>query len=104
MDSNQVLRTTGVTVLTLGAIGALAVILVRDQIHRHKRELFSPHPIRRLAALGYLGREPASVDSILLLRDFMAWEQQPLLRRRAAAVIERMEDALAARAISPETA
>jgi hypothetical protein len=104
MESNQVLRTTGVTVLTLAALAALGVILVRDQIHRHRRELFSPHPIRRLAALGYLSREPASVDNILLLRDFMSWEQQPLLRRRATAVVERMEDALAARAISPESA
>jgi len=104
MERNQVLRTTGVTVLTLAAVAALGVIVVRDQIHRHRRELFSPHPIRRLAALGYLGREAASVDYILLLRDFVAWEQHPLLRRRANAVIERMEDALAARAISPETA
>jgi hypothetical protein len=104
MQSNQVIRTTGVTVLTLAALGALGVILVRDQIHRHRRELFSPHPIRRLAALGFLGREQASVDNILLLRDFLAWEQQPLLRRRATAVIERMEDALAMRAISPESA
>jgi len=104
MQSNQVIRTTGVTVLTLAALGALGVILVRDQIHRHRRELFSPHPIRRLAALGFLGREQASVDSVLLLRDFLAWEQQPLLRRRATAVIERMEDALAMRAISPESA
>jgi hypothetical protein len=104
MESKQVLRTTGVTVLTLAAVTALGVILVRDQMHRHRRDLFNPHPIRRLAALGYLGREPASVDNVLLLRDFMAWEQQTLLRRRAAIVLERMEDALAARAISPESA
>jgi len=104
METNQVLRTTGVTVLTVAAVAALGVILVRDQIHRHRRELFSQHPMRRLAALGYLGREAPSVDYILLLRDYVAWEQQPLLRRRAMAVIERMEDALAARAISPETA
>lgn len=104
MESKQVLRTTGVTVLTLAAVTALGVLLVRDQMHRHRRDLFSPHPMRRLAALGYLGREPASVDNVLLLRDFMAWEQQPLLRKRAAAVLERMEDALAARAVSPESA
>jgi hypothetical protein len=104
MDSNRVLRTTGVTVLTIGAVAALLLLLVRDQIHRHRRDLFSAHPMQRLAALGYLSREAASVDNILLLRDYMAWEQQPLLRRRAAAVVERMEDTLAARAISPETA
>jgi hypothetical protein len=104
MESKQVLRTTGVTLLTLAAVGALGVILVRDQLNRHRRELFNPHPIRRMAALSYLAREPASVDMVMLLRDFMAWEQQPLLRRRAASVLERMEDLLAARAISPETA
>jgi hypothetical protein len=104
MESKQVLRATGATVLTVAALLALAVILVRDQMHRHRRDLFSPHPMRRLAALGYLGRESPSVDNVLLLRDFMAWEQQPMLRRRAAAVIERMEDSLATRAISPENA
>jgi hypothetical protein len=103
MESNRVLRTTGVTVLTLAAVTALGVLLVRDQINRHRRDLFNPHPIRRLAALGFLGREPASVDNVLLLRDFMAWERQPLLRRRAASVLERMEDALAARALMAET-
>jgi hypothetical protein len=103
MESKGVLRTTGVTLLTLAAVGALGVILVRDQMNRHRRELFSPHPIRRMAALGYLSREAASIDTVLLLRDFMAWERQPLLRRRAAAILERMEDGLAARAISPET-
>lgn len=90
--------------LTLAAVSALGLLLVRDQINRHRRDLFNPHPIRRLAALGYLGREPASVDNVLLLRDFMAWERQPLLRRRAASVIERMEDSLAARALIPESA
>ena len=104
MESKQVLRTTGVTVLTVAALATLGVILVRDQMSRHRRELFNPHPIRRLAALGYLGGEDASVDTVLLLRDFMAWERQPLLRRRAAAILERMEDALAARALSPEMA
>jgi hypothetical protein len=103
MESKQVLRTTGVTLLTLAAVGALGVILVRDQMNRHRRELFNPHPIRRMAALGYLARETASVDMVMLLRDFIAWEQQPLLRRRAAAILERMEDLLAARAISPES-
>ena len=34
----------------------------------------------------------------MLLRDFMAWEPRPLIRRRAGAVLSRLEDALAARA------
>ncbi len=102
METKRILRTTGITILALGAAAALGTLLVRDQISRHQRELFSPHPLRRLAALGYLGGRPASVDTVLLLRDFIAWEPRPLLRRRASAVLARMEDALAARALVPE--
>ncbi len=102
METKRILRTTGFTILALGAAAALGALLVRDQISRHQRELFSPHPLRRLAALGYLGGRPASVDTVLLLRDFMAWEPHPLLRRRAAALLARMEDTLAARALATE--
>ena len=52
MDSKRVLQTTGFTVLAVAAIAALGAILVRDQISRHQRVLFSPHPLRRRAALG----------------------------------------------------
>lgn len=96
---NRVVRTAGVTILVLAAAAALGALLVRDQISRHRRDLFSPHPLRRLAALGYLGSAPASVDLVLLLRDFTAWETRPLLKKRATAVITRMEEALAARAL-----
>ncbi|HEV2148948.1 MAG TPA: hypothetical protein VGR37_16200 [Longimicrobiaceae bacterium] len=102
METRQILRTTGFTLLTVAAAAALGALLVRDQISRHQRDLFSPHPLRRLAALGYLGGRPASVDTVLLLRDFMAWEARPLLRRRAAALLARMEDSLAARPLTPE--
>ncbi|HYJ78874.1 MAG TPA: hypothetical protein VEW03_04705, partial [Longimicrobiaceae bacterium] len=85
------------TVLAVAAVAALGVLLVRDQISRSRRDLFSPHPLRRLAALEYLGGVAASVDTVLLLRDFLAWEPRPLLRKRAAAVLERVEDALASR-------
>ncbi len=77
--------------LAVAAAAALGALLVRDQITRHRRDLFSSHPLRRLAALGYIASRSASVDSILLLRDFIAWEQQALLRRRAAALLARME-------------
>ena len=99
MPSSRVLRTAGVTLLVIAAAAALGALLVRDQISRHRRDLFSPHPLRRLAALGFLGSAPASVDLVLLLRDFSAWETRPLLKKRALAVIERMEEALAARAL-----
>jgi len=95
METRQILRTTGFTLLAVGAAAALGALLVRDQISRHQRDLFSPHPLRRLAALGYLGGRPASVDNILLLRDFLAWERRPLLRRRATTLLARMQSSLA---------
>ena len=98
MDTKRVLKTTGFTLLAAAAVAALGAILVRDQITRHRRDLFSPHPLRRLAALGYLGSSTASEDLVLLLRDYAAWEPRPLLRKRAVALLARMEEALAARA------
>lgn len=81
----------------LGAavLGVVGVYLARDQMARHQRELFSPQPLRRLAALGYLKSQPA-VDNVLLLRDYLAWEERPLLRKRAAGILAAMESDLAA--------
>lgn len=89
---NKTLRTATITVLAAAAAGALAVLIVRGQISRHRRDLFSPRPFRRLAALGHIGREPASVDAIRLLRDFVAWEPRKLLRERAQAIMDRMTE------------
>ena len=94
MKTKPILRTAGITLLALAAMAALGLLLVRDQIHRRRRDLFSPHAVKRWAALGYLSRAPASVDSALLLRDFIAWERRPMLRRRAATLLARMEDGL----------
>lgn len=97
--SSRVVKTVGISLLVVAATAALGALLVRDQMSRHRRDLFSPHPLRRLAALGYLGTAPASVDLVLLLRDYSAWETRPLLKKRATAVINRMEESLAARAL-----
>jgi hypothetical protein len=97
MESKRIVRTAAFAVLAVAAAAAVGTLLVRDQISRSRRDLFSPHPLRRLAALEYLGGVPASVDTVLLLRDFLAWEQRPLLRRRAQAVLARLEVALEAR-------
>lgn len=92
---NRKLKTAGITILAAAAAGALAALVVRDQISRHQRNLFSPHVLRRLAALGHMSRAEASVDNIRLLRDFIAWEPRKLLRDRARNVVARMEaDAL----------
>lgn len=89
----KVLKVAGAVALGAAAVGALGVWLARDQMARHRRDLFSPHPLRRLAALGYIRTEP-SVDNVLLLRDYLAWEDQPLLKKRAATVLDEMEEDL----------
>ena len=92
----DVLKVVGIVVVGAAAVAGLGIFLARDQMQRHRRDLFSPHPLRRLAALGYLRSRP-QVDNVMLLRDFLAWEERPLLRKRAAAILEEMESELAAR-------
>ncbi len=84
-------RNTGVAVLAAAALGTVAAWVIRDQIRRHSRDLFSPSFLRRLAALGYLAKADASVDHINLIKDFVAWESRRTLRRRARAILSRME-------------
>ncbi len=86
-------RKTGIAVLLAAAAGAALALLVRDQLDRHQRDLFSPRALRRLAALGYMAREQPTVDHITLLRDFVAWEPRRMLRERARAILRRMEGA-----------
>jgi hypothetical protein len=97
MESKRIVRTTAFALLAVAAVAAMGVLLVRDQISRSRRDLFSQHPLRRLAALEYLGGVPASVDTVLLLRDFLVWEKRPLLRKRAQGVLAQLEEALEAR-------
>lgn len=88
----KTIRVAGITVLAAAAAGALAALVIRDQLSRHQRNLFSPKALRRLAALGHMGGQPASVDNIRVLRDFIAWEPRKLLRTRARAIVTRMEE------------
>ena len=72
-------------------VGLLAGgLLAQQSISRHRRALFSRRPLRRLSALGYLSAPPG-VETIRLLRDYIAWETQPMLRRRAEMIARRME-------------
>jgi hypothetical protein len=74
--------------------GAVAgSMLWTNQVRYSKRDLFSRSPIRRLAALGYVGALP-SVENAGLLRDYVAWESRPALRRRADVLLRRMETLL----------
>ena len=97
----QILRITGIGLIAAASAAVLGVLLVRDQMSRHRRDLFSSRPLRRLAALGYIAGGPPSVDSIRLLRDYLAWERQPLIRRQAAQVLARMEQSLQEVALVP---
>ena len=89
---NRAWKTAGITLLAVTAAGAVAALIVPDQLDRHQRNLFSPHPLQRLACLGHLGRAEATVDNIMLLRDFVAWEPRRLLRNRGKVILQRMED------------
>jgi len=88
---NRTVKILGITVLAAAVASAVAVLLVRDQIDRHQKNLFSPSPRRRLACLGHLARSEATVDNITLLRDFVAREPRPVLRNRARVILKRME-------------
>jgi hypothetical protein len=91
----KVAKVAAIALAGAAVLGGLGVWLARDQMARHQRELFSPQPLRRLAALGYLRAHPG-VDNVLLLRDYLAWEDKPLLRKRASAILAGMEEDLAA--------
>jgi hypothetical protein len=78
--------------LAAGAVGGW--MLAQRRLTLHRRDLFSPRPLRRLAALGFLAGQN-EVETVRLLRDYLAWERQPMLRRRAEAIVRRMEATLA---------
>ena len=80
--------------IVAGAAGAAAgMLLWSGHMRDAKRDLFHRRAVKRLAALGYVGARP-SVENARLLRDFCAWESRPALRRRAAALLRRMETQL----------
>lgn len=98
MKSNKILRIIGIGLLAALAASVLGVLFVRDQMSRHRRDLFSSRPLRRLAALGYIAGGEPSVDAVRLLRDYIAWEEQPIIRRQAIQVLNKMERSMEATA------
>jgi hypothetical protein len=92
MGMRKTFKVLGVTLAAVAAVGAVAALLVRDQMERHQRNLFSPYPLKRLACLGHMARSEATVEDINLLRDYVAWEPKRLLRNRARVILKRMED------------
>jgi hypothetical protein len=82
----------------LSAIGFFAglaggALLWSVQMHLSRRNLFSRSPVRRFLALGHVGGE-ASLEHAVLLREYVAWETRPMLRRRAQFALRRMEQHL----------
>jgi hypothetical protein len=68
-------------------------LLAQRRFARNRRDLFSASPIRRLGALGFIAGQ-SGVDRVRLLHDYLAWETHPVLRRRARAVVRRLESEL----------
>lgn len=86
-------RTLGFVVgFAAGAVAGFAW-WAREQA-RHQRSLYHPKPMRRLAALGWLSGQPTA-ESLMVLREYLGWEQNPVLRRRARQLLTRFENALA---------
>jgi pimeloyl-ACP methyl ester carboxylesterase len=83
----------GAVLFGVAAGAALGWMLAQRHMERHRRELFSPRPLRRLAALGMLAAADG-VETIRLLRDYLEWEHHPVLRRRAGSIVRRLEAAL----------
>ena len=80
------------SLITAGFVGGIVAGLVvwSLQIKRSRRDLFSPNALKRLAALGYLGGQPA-LRHAHLLTEYIRWEQKPMLKRRAERLLERMQ-------------
>lgn len=71
--------------------GAACGAIVWTGLQRHyRRDLFNRNAVRRVAALGYLRAKP-TVDSARLLREYIGWEKNPLLRHRGATLLKRIE-------------
>lgn len=78
--------------VTAGFLGGLLLgaVVWSTQIRRSRRDLFSKSPVKRLAALGYLGGQPG-LDTARILTDYVGWERHPLLKRRAERLLGRMQ-------------
>jgi hypothetical protein len=81
--------------VTAGFLGGLVLgaLVWSTQIRRSRRELFSSSPLKRLAALGHLAGQPG-LDSARILTDYVGWERDPTLRRRAERLLLRMQSEL----------
>ena len=82
-------RTLMIAGATLAGV-ALGWLVAQGRQHHHRRDLFSDRRARRFAALGYLAGRP-TLETLRLLRDYLTWETQPVLRRRAEGILRAMQ-------------
>ena len=59
-------------------------------MRRSRRDLFSASPIKRLAALGYLGGV-ATLENVQLLAEYARWEPNSMLQKRANRLLKAMQ-------------
>jgi hypothetical protein len=85
-------RASFVAVGFFGGMAAGSLLWSRMQ-RQYRRNLFSRHALRRVAALGYLRARP-TVNTAQLLREYVAWEPRPILRQRGAKMLKRLESTL----------
>ena len=76
----------------LGGIAAGSLMWTHMQ-RQYRRNLFSKHALRRVAALGYLRARP-TVNTAQLLREYVAWEPRAILRQRGVRMLKRLEATL----------
>ena len=74
-----------------GVVGGL--LAWSYQMRRSRRDLFHKNPLKRLAALGYLGGQPG-IENAHLLADYCRWEKHPMLKKRADKLLSRMRAGL----------
>ena len=88
------MRSRGLLFLGGTLLGLTAGWLVgQRQLVQSRNDLFSPQPLKRLSALGFLAGQE-DVETVRLLRDYITWEAQPNLRRRAKGILRRIEATL----------
>ena len=81
--------------LLCGAAAGLVVgwEVAQRRMDRHRAELYSPVARRRADALAYLAGD-GSAEAARMLREYLVWETEPGLRRRAGALLRRLEVSL----------
>lgn len=89
------MSTQKVSYVAVGFLGGVAAgSLMWSRLQRqYRRNLFSKSPLRRVAALGYLRARP-TVNTAQLLREYIAWEPQAILRERGVRMLKRLEATL----------